>query len=343
MIHKISPLILVGFVGTSSAFAQIQTITNWATGPSPTNQFSLTNGYIAGGSSLDGQPTNAPSSQQWQTTDVYNPTNGLGSSSSLDFLGGWTAGLPSNLGGNNNSVRFGGFGVELNAYMPGITNPLLYRTFDSVLITSQDTVSFSMDFSLIGPSSTLSGFFTNRDFFSINLRESTGTNSLAKIVFNPFTTNYSGNAFRPQWVQNGTNVVANGTTYTAIDFTNNALWRLNATISNNLIDLSLSGLIPQSGVGVGITNYLVTNTFNVISGGALSTGLTAANFERLDIGWELSSGSISAPGANYMIINGMSVISQVIPEPGTWAAAAIMLIGGSAVALRRRRQVKVEA
>jgi hypothetical protein len=146
-------------------------------------------------------------------------------------------------------------------------------------------------------------------------------------------------------VQNGTNVVTNGTTFSGYSINSGALFRLNATLTGSLIDLSISGLIPQSGGGSGITNYLVTNTTTVISGGALSSGFTAADFERVNIGWELTSGSINAPGANYMIINGMSVVSelQVIPEPGTWAAAAIMLIGGGVVALRRRREPKVEA
>jgi len=345
MSPKLTALILAGVVSCSTAIAQVQTVTNWSTGSSPTNQFSLTNGYIAGGSSLDGQPTNAPASQQWQTTDVYNPTNGLGSSSSVQFLNGWTAGRPPGQGGNNNSVRFGGFGVDFAAYMPGITNPVLYRTFDSALTTPSDSVTFSIDFAMIGPSASLSGFYTNQDYFSFNLLNSSGTGSLAKIVFNPFASSIA-NGRGVNWVQNGTNVVTNGTSFSGYSINSGALFRLNATLTGPLIDMNISGLIPQSGgPGIGITNYLVTNTTTVISGGALSAGYTAADFERLDIGWELTSGSINQPGANYMIINGMSVISQaqVIPEPGTWAAAAIILIGGGAAVLRRRRQVRDQA
>jgi len=319
--------------------AQVTTVTNWATGTSQTNQFNTNNGYIAGGSSLDGQPTNAPVSEQWQTTDPYNPGNDLGSTSNLQWLNGWTAGASPS---GNNSVRFGGFGVDANVYMPGITNPVLYRTFDSVLTSAGDVVQFSVDFAIIGPSPTLSVTFTNRDYFSFNLLNAAGTSSLAEVVFNPFTSTLpGGTGFRADWIQNGTNVVTNGSSFSGVSFNNNALWRLNATLTGSTIDLTLSGLTPQSGVGVGITNYLVTNTFTVISGGALSAGLTAADFERLDIGWELTSGQITDPGANYMIINAMSVVSelQVIPEPGTWAAAGILALLAGHIAARRRRKI----
>jgi hypothetical protein len=55
--------------------------------------------------------------------------------------------------------------------------------------------------------------------------------------------------------------------------------------------------------------------------------------------WELSSGDASLPGANYMIITAARVVSQLqssaIPEPGTWAVAAILLAGAT-YSLRRR-------
>jgi hypothetical protein len=318
--------------------AQVTVITNWSTGTSQTNQFNTNNGYIAAGSSLDGQATNAPAAQQWQTTDPYDSVTDRGSSSSLQFLSGWTAGVSP---GGNNSVRFGGFGVDFGAYLPGITNPILYREFDSVLVSPADAVTFSIDFSIIGPSPDLNAFYTNRDYFSLSFMSSSGASNLATIVFNPFTSTLpGGTGFRADWIQNGTNVVTNGSTFSGISFNNNSLWRLNATLAGSAIDLTLSGLIPQSGAGVGITNYLVTNTRTVISGGALSAGLTAADFERLDIGWELTSGSVATPGANYMIINAMSVVSelQVIPEPSTWVAAGILVALAGGIAARKRRK-----
>jgi hypothetical protein len=309
--------------------------TNYLSGPSQTNQFNTNSGYLRQGSSLDGQPTNAPSADQWQTTDQYNAGTDRGSTSLVNYINNYS---PLLSGSGNNSVYYGGYNSD-SGILPGITNPSLYYSFTQpgvfaspVLLKSS---TFTVDFAIIGPSSDVSAGFTNRDYFGFSLLNTAGTSTLAEFVFNPFTGT-STNLLRFQWVQNGTNAVTNGSTYKGFQIEYDALYRLTATITNSQLFLDIAGLQTQSQPGVGITNYAVVTNQNIISGGALSGGLTTSDFGRVSLDWELSSGNINTPGANYMIMTAASIISQAVPEPGTWAMGALLL-GGVVVLIARRR------
>jgi len=292
----------------------------WSTG-----YFSTNNGFIGQGSSLDGQATNAAPSAQWQTTDPYNPLTDRGSSSSLQFLSGWTIGAPPGFGGANNSMRFGGFGAEANAYMPGITNPSLYRSFTNPTAVGS---AFIIDFALIGPSASVSGFFPQNDTFAFNLTD-TNNNSLARLTL----TNFSATTFGIGWEQNGTNVVADGTMFKALQFTYGSLWRLTASLSGTSINVDLDGLVVQSGgPGVGVTNYAVVSSTNLISNGGLSGVLTEEDFERLSLDWDLASGNTNNPGANNLLVTTISVV----PEPSS--LMLLMLAGAGALAVSRCRR-----
>lgn len=348
-------LIASAFVSAAqSATAQLEVGTNYASGSSQTDQFNVNNGYVAtddfGVASLDGQPVTAAPADQWQTTDPYNNTNGLGSTSSVEFIQGTTP-LTTNSG--NNSVIFGGYYAEALGITPGITNPSLYFSF---LQSSQPAVfsvpgflmasTFSVDFNIVGPSTNLTSnpLFTNRDYFGFSLLSFDGTSSLAEFRFNPFTPPNLPNFLDMEWIQNGTNVAINGTSYTGFRIEYNTLYRLTATITNatvgstnSSLNMSISGLVPQSGgPGIGITNYAVVTNQNVIVGGDLTSGLNLNNFGRVSIDWELGSGNINTPGMNYMMISSASIISQAIPETGTWAMGALLLLGVGAYAVRRR-------
>jgi len=305
------------FLGLSaSLFSQ-----EWTTG-----YFSTNNGYIGSGSSLDGQATNAPSSAQWQTTDPYNPLTDRGSSSSLQFLDGWTLGAPPGFGGANNSMRFGGFGAVSGVYFPGITNPSLYRSFTNPMASGS---AFIIDFALIGPSSSLSGFYPENDTFAFNLTD-TNNNSLARLTL----TNFSPTTFGIGWQQNGTNVVADGSTFKALQFTYGSLFRLTASLSGTSLNVDVDGLVAQSGgPGVGITNYAVVNSTNLISGGDLSGALTEEDFERIALDWDLASGDTNNPGANNLLVTTMSVV----PEPSSLMLLTLAGVGALAVYARRRR------
>jgi len=328
---------------SSLAVPSLEVATNYASGSSQTNQFNLSDGYFSSGSSLDGQPTNAPAPNQWQTTDPYNPTNGRGSTSLVNWTMNYS---PLTAPDGNNSVLFGGYNASLfpDPVLPGITNPSLYYSFtQSGVFASPEllrSVTFSIDFGIVGPSSDLSLTRTNKDYFGFSLLNTAGTSTLAEFVFNPFAANMT-NGLRVQWVQNGTNVVTNGSTFKAFEIQYDALYRLTATITNSQLFLDIAGLQTQSGAG-GITNYAVVTNVNIISAGSLSSGLDMSDFGRVSLDWELSSGNASNPGANYMIMNAASIISQAVPEPGTWAVGIILLSGVGAAIARRRLSASAE-
>jgi hypothetical protein len=307
------------------------TVTNFASGTSVTNQFNTNSGYERT-FSIEEQP-NYPTGA-WATTDPYNPVTEAGSTSLVAFINNWT---PLLSGSGNNSVYFGGYNAD-SGTLPGIADPSIYYSFNSSVAGINDLVSYTVDFGIIGPSVDYSLTYTNKDLFGFSLRDASGA-SMAAFTFNPFAAT-STNGLRVQWEQNGTNVIADGVTFKNFDIQYGGLYRLTATAQGGSLDLSIAGLNTQNGgPGVGITNYAVVTNASIITGGALSTGFTAADFERASIDWELTSDDPSLPGANYMIINASSVIStlEVIPEPGTWVAAGLLLLLAGGVAARRRR------
>lgn len=331
---KFAAAICAAVIVSSSAVSaqQYTTITNWTSGSSQTNQFNTNSGYERG-SSIEGQPYYPGGG--WGTTDPLVGTNTVGSTSLVAFINNWTPRLSN---GGNNSVYFGGYNADFGT-LPGTTNPSLYYSFNSVASLPGDVVTYTVDFGIIGPSSALSGLYTNQDFFGISLRDGAGA-SMAAFTFNPFASALT-NGLRVQWEQNGTNVVADGITFRNFDIQYNGLYRLTAAVQGAFLELSVAGLNTQSAGGQGITNYSVITNVSVITGGALSSGFTAADFERASIDWELTSGSNLSPGANYMILTAASVVStlEVIPEPSTWLAGSLLLLITGALAVKRSRKV----
>lgn len=331
---KFAAALCAAVIVSSSAVTAQQyiTTTNWASGTSQTNQFNTNSGYERT-FSIEGQPYYPGGG--WGTTDLYDTNTGLGSTSLVAFINNWTPRLSPS---GNNSVYFGGYNADAGT-LPGTTNPSIYYSFNSVASSPGDVVTYTVDFGIIGPSASLSGFYTNQDFFGISLRDAAGA-SMAAFTFNPFASALT-NGLRVQWEQNGTNVVADGTTFRNFDIQYNGLYRLTAAVQGASLDLSIAGLNTQSAVGQGITNYNVITNQNVITGGSLSAGFSAADFERASIDWELTSGNNLTPGANYMILTAASVVStlEVIPEPGTWMAGSLLLLLAGGVALRRKRKV----
>ena len=210
--------------------------------------------------------------------------------------------------------------------MPGITNPSLYRSFANPTAVGS---AFIIDFALIGPSVNVSSFFPQNDTFSFNLTD-TNNNSLARLTL----TNFSATTFGIGWQQNGTNVVADGSTFKALQFTYGSLWRLTASLSGTSINVDLDGLVAQDGgPGVGVTNYAVVNSTNLISNGGLSGVLTEESFERVSLDWDLASGDTNNPGANNLLVTTMSVV----PEPSSLMLLTLAVVGALAVYGRRRR------
>jgi len=301
---KISTTLALTLLTTIAVQAQnIVTVTNFTSGSSQTNQFNTNSGYEQG-YALDGQP-NYPSGA-WNTTDPFNGTNG--STSLVAFINNWS---PLLSGSGNSSVYFGGYNLEGPfSVRPGSTNPSLFYNFNTSISgggidLAASTVTYTVDFGLVGPSPTLSGTYTNKDYFGFSLRTDTGA-SLANISFNPFAANILTNGLRLEWEQNGTNVVTNGTTFKAFEIQYNALYRLTATLQGSSFTQGTSTNI--SGAQLNITNYAVVTNQAIITGGGLSGAFTASDFERATVDRELSSGNIASPGANSMIMTANSVV-----------------------------------
>lgn len=298
----------------------LATAQTWSTG-----YFNSNDGYGPSGFSLDGAPTNAPVSEQWQTTDPYDSLTDRGSTSLLSFIPNWSFGLSS---AGYKSVYFGGYNAD-NDVLPGSPTPILYREFDHTFGTAATT--FSVDFGIVGPSLDLSLSFTNNDRFGFSLLSTNGS-SLATFGFDP--AGASPGFLRVEWFQNDTNVVADGVIFKNFQIQYDALYRLTATVEGSLLTMDIAGLNPENGgPGIGITNYAVSTNVNVISNGAISSGLTSSDFEVAAIAWDLESGDSEQPGANYMIVNTVSVV----PEPSTIALLTVAA-GALAVAGWRRRR-----
>lgn len=316
------------FAFAASVQAQIVSSNlNWTTG-----YFNQADGYDQY-ASLDGAPTNAPASEQWQTTDPYNATNGYGSTSVMDFTPGWTFG--TNTGGNM-SVVFGGYDLNGGVF-PGITNPVLFREFTPFASPSATNIStiWSVDFGIVDYSNP---FYTNADSFSFDLQDSVGT-SLAKFVFNPATAALED--LRLEWYKNG-----------ALQSTNNfevqygALYRMTVTMYDSSFDLSMSGINVQTNSFGTVTNYSVVTNVNILTGAGLSSVFTRADFATAAMGWELASGDINDPGSQALLVNTMSVgdVYTVIPEAGTWMAGfALLGITGLMVWKRKAASIRAQA
>jgi len=324
---KFGCLLLASVAVPLTLGAQIETVTNWTTGTFNTNSGWVRNDALA--YQVDGQPEtgqnyDAPVADQWYTDDPYDAVLDVGATSVLKLLPGWTLGSGT---AGNNSVLFGGYGLADNI-VPGTLNPSLYRSFNLLPLT--ESVTFTADFGLIASS----GLFPDKDRFGFELLNAAGDVSLAQFIFNPTASTSGPNALGMQWISGGvTNNIA--------DIFYGSLYRLTATLEGATFDLTVSGLVTQTnGVGV-VTNYVVTNSFLLVSGGALSGG-SALDFGTVGVNWELSGTNTADAGSNYMILNSATVLSTVIPEPGTWAVAALLL-GGLATRVLRRRSASCKS
>jgi len=313
--------LLAGVAALSFAVsAQAQIISsnlNWTTG-----YFNQGDGYDQY-ASLDGAPTNAPASEQWQTTDPFDVTNGTGSTSIMDFTPGWTFGTNTD---GNMSVVFGGYDLN-GGVLPGITNPVLYREFTPFTGGTNISTIWSADFGIIDYSNP---FYTNADSFSFDLQDSVGT-SLAKFVFNPATA--TSQDLRLEWYKNGALQTTN-----SFEIQYGALYRITATLYDSFFDLSVAGFNVQTNSFGTVTNYALVTNVSVLTGAGLSGAFTRSDFATAAMGWELASGDPNDPGSQALLVNTMSVndVYTVVPEAETWMAGFALLAITGLVVWRRK-------
>ena len=332
LIRKISLWVVAALCVCFQAQA-LNVAMNWTTGNFSTNTGWIANDALAyqtntGGVSETGQNYSDAFSSQWFTDDPYNAGSNVGASSVVFWLQNFTLG---SLSSGNNSVLFGGYGLA-DGIFPGSSSPSIYRSFNSLLTTNSEFVTFSVDFSIISSAvSDPDPSYDWDDSFGFNLLDASGATSLAKFSFNRAAASGTNNLLGVQWI-------GNGATNTLADIQYGSLYRLTATLSGNTFDLSLGGLSTQTN-GVGdVTGYLLVTNQNLVTGGLLSGGGSALDFETVALDWELESGNAASPGSNYMVMNTATVYSQVVPEPATWATGALLLTGVAASVIRRRRQ-----
>jgi hypothetical protein len=121
-------------------------------------------------------------------------------------------------------------------------------------------------------------------------------------------------------------------TGTLVDLAYQALFQLQIDMTGSTYNASLSQ--------INSTNRAVITNLTLVTGASLATGMTATDFATLMVDWDLASGNSFEPGSNYLIANQFQVTTSgtPIPEPGTWAAAILLLSIGGAYAVRRRAQ-----
>lgn len=310
MTTKFTRGLCVSFIAAicaTPAIAQPLTVTNF-----DARYFNTNAGYKRSWSIL---ATNQPSAIRWQGNDPYNPVSGYGETDTILQMIGYTA---SGLG--NSSLVQGGL-YSGDGILPGTTNVKLWKSFTPTAIAG-DTVTFTAQWSLVG---SLDPSFPNLDTFSFDLRTPANTVSLLRLKMTPGIATIP-NAYTLQTAV-GTNAAVN-----RIDLGYQAIYQLSVQMTGGLYNLGLSQLNPS--------NQAVITNFNLVTGGSLTAGYSASDFGMIGVNWELTSGTNTAPGSNYLIVNDLSTMTtgSVIPEPSTYALLGLAGVALGAHVLRRRRE-----
>ncbi|MBE2179341.1 MAG: hypothetical protein IAE97_02615 [Chthoniobacterales bacterium] len=262
-------------------------------------------------------PVGAPLAEQWYTDDPYVVTNifvtnawvtkGIGDTSLARYINGtYTPGASSN---GFSSVVFGTYAWSSGQYydyLPGRTNPSLFKWFPPAVTNAGRKVKLLAEFSIIRSPDVA---WPTKDKFGVELFTKTTnggqTNliSLASFDFNPNAaalTNISTYLF--EWRRGGIQQSPAVPGLTGLwPLTYGSIYRLTATISGSEFDLDLDLLSSPTGTNVW--------TVKLISGGALAPGFTAADFNMLAVNWRLTSTNPFAPGGkNYILFNRLAVL-----------------------------------
>lgn len=262
-------------------------------------------------------PAGAPPAEQWYTDDPYVVTNifvtntwaskGIGDTSLVQYsTAAYTRGVRAD---GYNNVYFGTYAwsaAQYYDYLPGRTNPSLYKWFPPVVTNTNRTVKFIGEFSVIRNADIA---WPNKDTFGFDLLSKTTnggvTNlaSLAKFDFNPHApilTNAATMLF--EWRRGGDKQAASIPGLTGNwPLTYGDRYRLTASIKGSRFDVDLDLLSGPVGTNIW--------TVKLINQGQLTEGFTSADFNTLGIRWALQSANPFAPGSkNYILLNRLAVL-----------------------------------
>ena len=304
----------------------------WSTGAG----WADTTGFNPGISIVTAPGGAAPLGQQWSTTDPFTGSAGdVGVLQSNAFTDSNGSSQDPATGGQ--TFNFGGqYAGAPNFYLPGVTSPSYYKSFAPSSATNVGSVWTFAEFAIVGPSANYDATYTNQDSFGFSLWNGAPNAGTALAEFK-FGRQYTvGDALLDPdkigfaWFLNGVQQTTNDPGLTgewAIFY--NQVYRLNVSVdTNNLMNVSLDTLAAG-------TFDLVANT-PVVTNAAVGGGNSWSDYNTVSIDWDLISGDTNSPGANYINVNTVEVVTTTVPEPSTYA---LLLVSGAAAlwAARRRR------
>lgn len=278
--------------------------------------FNTNTGYVRGFSII---ATNQPAALRWQGNDPYNPVSGYGETDTILRMIGYTPGASAI--GNSSLVQGGLYAGD--GIFSGTSDVKLWKSFTPTA-TGADTVTFTAQWSIVG---SLDPSYPDLDTFSFDLRTAANTASLLRLDMTPGIATIP-NGYTLQTAV-GTNAAVN-----RIDLGYQGLYQLSVEMFGGLYNLSLSQ--------INASNQAVITNFTLVTGGALTAGLSASDFGTIGVDWELSSGVNTDPGSNYIIVNNLlaTTTGTPIPEAGTWIAGLLL---ASLVCLRLKRRLSPES
>lgn len=268
-------------------------------------------------------------------TGFFNSADGWNNSGDPAWEGqqGWSgsgsgADSVSVVGGITPSSPAGNASGTLGFFLPSLplntTNVYLTRTF-----TPEDPADFiNNTVSLVAEWSIFTFGPNENDTFTIDLRNASDTASLLAFRINnqgvsdPLSYNFLVSSI-------GTSTLAQ------FEGSYGGLYRMQ-------VDLSPVGGYSGSFSLIDPNTRAALASFS-LNPGTLLGGATSYDFGALRLSWELASGDANAPGELGIVVNEFTVTSAgtVIPEPGTWAAGAVLAILVGVYTVRRRRAAAV--
>ena len=304
------PSFVVLCFASASAFAQA-TFVNYSTGgtnvPGYTGFFNSSDGWNITGSPL------------WEGQKGWG-----GTGSGADSISIVTDVTPTGGPGTNASGTLGIFLPSLPLNTNYVYLDRVFNTASSFPLTNA-TVRLVAEWSLLDFDTNSSAF--ESDIFNIDVRDAGNTASLLNFQMG---TNNVGVGYNYRVTSDGS------ATQNQFDASFGALMRMQ-------VDITDTGAFSGSYALLDPTTRASLGTFSLNSG-FLAGGATAYDVGALRLGWQLTDG-VDDPGLLGIAVNEFTVTSSgtVIPEPGTWAAAAFLGFGAMLVMYRRRNAAKVSA